>query len=144
MSICSLSSTGVDQVFWASLFATGMASTPESSYQVVSADSTSLSLPRFKFRFCEKGSQPTAEAKKAEGAVRTADGIGIPIPPNFTSRSTFLSRDSLRLTLQRSSRDAGRYLSMRCSLWQSLKHGEVRRTYNSLGIWSQFLIKNRA
>ena len=42
MSICSLSSAGVDQVFWASLFATGMASTPESSYQAVSADSTSV------------------------------------------------------------------------------------------------------
>ena len=106
MSICSLSSTGVDQVFWDSLFATGMASTPESSYQAVSADSTSLSLPRFKFKFCEKGSQHTAEAKKAEGAVRTADGI--PIPPNFTGRSTCLSQDSLRLTLKKDSRDARR------------------------------------
>ena len=91
ISICSLSSTEVDQVFWASLFATGMAFTPESSYQAVCADSTSLSLPRLKFRSCEKGSQPTAEAKKAEGAVRTADGI--PIPPNFTGRKTCLSRD---------------------------------------------------
>ena len=106
MSSFILSSTGVDQVFWASLFATGMASTPESSYQAVSADSTSLSLPRFKFRFFEKGSQPTAEAKKAEGAVRTSDGI--PIPPNSTGRKTCLSRDSLRLTLQIDSRDARR------------------------------------